>query len=141
VGNVTKAIGTGAATQTFEIGSSGAYTPVNLAFNNVTVAGTLTASTTAGDHPSISTSGIASGKSVNRYWTVTNNGVAFDSYSVTLNLVAADVDAGSSTSSFVVRKFDTPSWLAGSAGTKTATSTQATGITSFSDFAVGELQS
>src|SRR5207249_2514771 len=74
VGNLQKVIGTGASSATFEIGSATAYAPVNVSFGNVTTSGTLTASTTSGDHPSIGASAISSGRSVNRYWTLGNGG-------------------------------------------------------------------
>ena len=75
-GNFQKYIATGATSKTFEIGDATNQRQVTVAFGSVTVAGNLTAtvSQSAGDHPSISTSGINSSKSVNRYWTLTNGG-------------------------------------------------------------------
>src|SRR6185369_12947600 len=139
VGNLQKNVATGSnVTRTFEIGTGGDYAPVTVLFASVTGTGNLTATTTAGDHPSLGTSGLNTSKSVNRYWNVTNSGVAFTTYSATLNFVAADIDPGSSTAAFAVRKLDSGVWSAPTVGTRTATSTQATGMTSFSDFAVGE---
>ena len=60
------------ATLTFEIGDMTAYTPVTVAFGAVTTAGTLTASTTPGEHPGIANSGVDPAQDVNRYWTLTN---------------------------------------------------------------------
>src|ERR1043166_4603365 len=139
VGNLKKNVATGAnVARTFEIGTGNDFAPVNLTFASVTGAGDLTATTVAGDHPSIASSGLNASHSVNRYWTLTNAGIAFTTYSPTFNFVATDVDAGSATASFVVRKFNTPTWTTTTTGTRTATSTQATGIASFSDFAVAE---
>jgi hypothetical protein len=139
-GNLQRYIPTGGTTRTFNIGDAAGYRPVTVNFGTVTTAGNLTAtvSQSSGDHPDISTSGINSSRSVNRYWTMTNSGVVFNNYSITLNFLAGDVDAGAGTARFVVRKFNSPSWAATTIGTRTGTSTQATGLTSFSDFAIGE---
>ena len=138
VGNFKKFIATGATSKTFEIGDASNYTPVTVAFASVSVAGDLTGSTTTGDHPNIGSSTINPAKTANRYWTLTNSGITFTNYSVTLNFVAGDLDAGANTNNFIVGKFSSSTWTYPTVGTKTATSTQATGVTSFSDFAVGE---
>jgi hypothetical protein len=75
--------------------------------------------TTTGEHPAIGTSGIKADKSVNRYFTVTNEGAAFDSASVLLQFVPGDVDAGANPDSFQVRKFDAPNWTPLRAGPQT----------------------
>ena len=146
VGNLRKQISAnGTVSRTFEVGTGADYTPVDIAL--LTVAGSstngtqyLTASSTSGEHPSVSGSGLNSARDVNRYWTVTKTGTwTFGSYSGTFTFVPGDLDAGANTANFVVKKFNSPStWTATTNGTRTATSTQGTGITSFSDFAVGE---
>jgi fibronectin-binding autotransporter adhesin len=138
VGNFKKNIATGATSKTFEIGDAGNYTPMTVSFASVTVAGDLTASTTTGDHPNLGSSAINSAKTANRYWTLTNSGITFTNYSVTLNFVAGDVDSGANTSNFIVGRFSSSTWTYPTVGTKTSTSTQATGITAFGDFQVGE---
>jgi hypothetical protein len=95
VGKLQKNVATGSnVSRTFEIGTGGDYAPVTVLLASVTGAGNLTATTTAGDHPNVGTSGLNTSKTVNRYWNVTNSGVAFTTYSATLNFVATDVDAG-----------------------------------------------
>ena len=125
-------------TVAFEIGDAASYTPVNVAFGTVTTAGELTASTTTGEHPAIASSGLAATRDVNRFWTVAASGVAFDTYNATFTFVAGDVDAGANTAAFIVAKDDAGTWTLPVVGSRTALSTQATGMTSFSDFAVGE---
>jgi hypothetical protein len=124
----------------FPVGDASAYAPVSVAFSGTTAgSGNLTASTTAGDHPDIANSGLDATKTANRYWTLTNSGVAgFTSYASTFNFVAGDVDGGATPGSFLVRKNSGGTWSAPTTGTLTATSAQATGLTSFSDFVVGQ---
>jgi len=137
-GQLQKNIPTGATSKTFEVGGPNNYTPVNVAFAGVSGAGDLTAGVVSGDHVNIGTSTINAAKSVNRNWTLTNNGVVFSSYDATFNFVAGDVDAGASTSAFSVGKYSSGSWTYPTIGTRTSTSTQVTGVTGFSDFEIGE---
>ena len=138
VGNFQKFVATGAPTLTYEIGDSGAYTPVTVAFASVSAAGNLTGSTTPGDHPNAGTSPVDRLRSVNRYWTFTNSGLSFTNYSATFNFVPGDLDAGVNTNAFIVGKFSGGAWTAPTVGSRTSASTQITGVTSFSDFYIGE---
>lgn len=136
-GQFLKDIATGATSKTFEVGGPNNYTPVTVAFGSVSVAGNLTASVVSVDHANIGSSTINAAKSVNRNWILTNSGVVFTNYDATFTFVASDVDAGANTGAFVVGKYS-GGWTYPTVGTKTATTTQATGLTAFSDFQLGE---
>lgn len=140
-GNLQKNIQPGATSQMYEVGDNVNYTPAALGFNGVTTGGTLTTDAIATDHPNISTSGIDMNKSVNRYFTFTNNGIVFTDASLTLNWKAGDVDAGAITANFKAAKYNGTTWTFPTTGTITSTSIQVNGITSFGDFAVGEILS
>jgi hypothetical protein len=137
IGNFKKYVATGATSSTFEIGDAGNYTPVTVAFASVTTGGDLTASSVAGDHANIGTSNINAAKSVNRNWTLTNSAIVFTTYDATFTFVAGDLDAGATTSAFIIGKY-IAGWTYPTVGTKTATTTQAMGLTAFSDFQIGE---
>ncbi|MEK9137459.1 MAG: G8 domain-containing protein, partial [Bacteroidota bacterium] len=133
-----KYVATGApVAQSFEIGDVSSYTPVSVTFASVTTAGTLTAKTTSGDHSNIATSNIDPNSTANRYWTLSNTGIVFTTYDVTFTFVSGDVDLGSDPLQFVVGAF-TGSWSYPTVGTRTATTTQATGVTIFGDFQLGQ---
>lgn len=137
-GNMEKSFPAGVNAFQFAIGDASSYTPVDLAAFNVTTPGTITAATTSGDHPNLPASTIAPARSVNRFWTLTKDpGLAFISYDPTFTFLPGDVDGGASTALFDIERYD-GSWTPLTTGTRTATSTQATGVTSFSDFAIGE---
>lgn len=137
-GNLQKALVSGVNQSfTFPIGDASAYTPLALSAFNVTVAGTLTARTTAGQHPNIETSGINPTRDVNRYWTLSPGpGLAISSSTATFTFVPADVDAGASTTNFIAKRF-VSSWSPTTVTTAAATSTTLTGMIAYGDVAVG----
>ncbi len=138
IGNFRKKfdVGTSVA-RTFEIGDLTNYTPVSVTFSEITTEGFITASTSIGDHSQIGTSGIHQNKSVNRFWSLLNGGIVFDNYNAIFTFVAGDVDASANTDNFIVKRYDA-AWFTTTVGTRTATTTQATGIAGFGDFAIGE---
>jgi hypothetical protein len=138
-GNLQKAFATGSGQSfTFPVGDASRYTPVALANMAVDTAGTLTAKTTAGQHPQIAGSGINSAKDVARYWTLTASGLVPSTCDVTCTFDSTDVIGGADTAKFVVRRYNASAWSSTTAGTRTTTSTQAAGLASFGDLAVGE---
>jgi uncharacterized repeat protein (TIGR01451 family) len=140
-GTITKPIPVNAGTQPilFETGDAVHYTPVDLIFTNVTVAGTLTAAATAGAHPSIGGSGIDAAKCANRYWTLTNAGTIFTSSSINLTFDASDVvPAGASTSAYFMKRFNA-AWSLPTLYSRGSFNIRADGVTAFGDFIAGEL--
>ena len=140
-GNLRKVVPTGSPGLTFEVGDATNYTPAQLAFSGVTVGGDLTVSATPANQPQLGSSTLDTSLMAHRYWTLTGPGLAFTSYAGTFTFVASDLDPGANTADFVVERYAAGTWTALVAGTRTATSTQATGITGFGDFAAGELAS
>lgn len=124
-------------TKTFFIGDSLRYAPVTTTFASVTVAGGVNAKTTGTDHPQISLSTLNSLRNVNRYWTIAKNGITFTSSVLTFNWQTADVDVGAVSALFKVSRY-TGVWDTTAVLNPLATSIQATGVTFFGDFAVGE---
>ena len=137
-GNLQKNIPTGTNSRTFEVGDATVYAPVTTAYTGVTSAGNITVTTTDNDHPQIATSTISATKSVNRFYTITNSGVTGGSYDGTFTFVSGDVDGGATTGSFVVNNYVNPTWSAVTTGVTTSTTTQATGLTVYGDFQLGE---
>lgn len=142
VGNLQRNYATGTnVSRIFDIGTTN-YTPATFNFASVTSGGNLTVSTTTNDHPNLATSGLRIDKTVNRFWTATNSGITFTTYSTSLGWQSADNDGGITAANLRVGKFDSPStWeLPTISGTPTATSIVTTNsLTGFSDFVVAEL--
>ncbi|HVL34865.1 MAG TPA: DUF6701 domain-containing protein [Burkholderiales bacterium] len=144
-GMLRMAIPAGASTCTFHVGGATVYRPMTLVFVAGTTAGNLTGSVSqsAGDHPSIASSGLDESLSVNRYWTLVNGGVGLPGagFSATFTFVAGDVDAGADPLQFEVERFSGGAWSTTTTGTRTATTTQASAINGFGDFAVAAKKS
>jgi hypothetical protein len=137
IGNLQKNVATGSSvSRTFEVGATN-YDPVIVAFTSVSVAGNLIGNVTTGEHPNIGSCTIDSSKDVNVYWSFNNSGITFTSYNATFNFIAGDIDGGANTANFIAGKYDA-GWTYPTVGTKTSTSTQVTGVTSLSDFVLGE---
>lgn len=126
-GNLRKDISSASPSKTFEVGTNTTYSPIDVVFTGVTVSGTLTASATAGDHPDVNGSNIEPNKTANRYWSLTQAGITFTSYSATFNFAAADLDGLANTSDFQIKRLNGINWLTTTIGTRTAASTQFTG--------------
>ena len=138
-GKLQKNVASGSGiTRNFEIGGLLYYSPSTVTFSSVSTSGNLTNGVIATEHPYITTSAINQNRSVNRYWTFTNSGVAFTTASVTLNWVGSDVDAGSTTANFKVGNYNGSVWSYPSVASPLSTSIQETGITTFNDVAIGE---
>ncbi|MBL7796213.1 MAG: hypothetical protein JNJ90_06900, partial [Saprospiraceae bacterium] len=140
-GKLQKHVAAGAGiSRTFELGDASVanYTPVSVTFASVTNAGNLVAQTVSGDHPQIGTAQLQTSKSVNRYWSLTNSGTTFTTCDAVFNFLATDLDASINTSSLICGKYDSPNWTYPSVGTQTTTSTEITGVSSFSDFQLAE---
>ena len=114
-GNLQKFVATGSPTVTFEVGSNGAsaptlgYSPVDLIFSNVTVAGDVIVSATGATHSFPGTPNVDPTKGVNRYWTTADGSagaLTFTSYSSKLTFLVGDIDGGATTSAFRISLSD-----------------------------------
>jgi hypothetical protein len=89
------------------------------------------------DHPDISNSGIDSTKSVNRYWSLVNSGLVFNTYSSVLHFLNSDIDLGATVTDMVIVK-KASIWQMVSS-TCSLTSCTGINIADMSDFQIGTL--
>ncbi len=143
VGNLKKTTASGTSPSfTYAIGDSNNYTPLTLTFSGVTSAsGGVTAKINIGDHAQVATSGLDVNKSVNKNWTLTNDGLAgFGTYDAVFGYSSADIDSGSTPANYTIRLYDGTTWSNSTvSGTPNDTAATATGIIGFGDFAIGEV--
>jgi hypothetical protein len=114
VGNLRRTYTGATASQRFEVGTEAGgvrYAPVDVQLAGISVNGTFTASSTAGDHPNIGTSTLDAALSVNRYWTLNNDSVTFGgNATLVFNYVGADLDVGADFNSFYAARYNAPTW-------------------------------
>lgn len=137
-GNEQRNIATGVnVARTYDIGDATNYTPVTVTFASVSVAGNVTVKSTGAEHPLLISAYLNGTLSVNRYWTISNSGTTFTTYSSVFNFIAADKDVSTNTASLIAGIY-TSLWAYPTVGTRTSTSTQVTGLTTFGDIALAE---
>jgi MSHA biogenesis protein MshQ len=144
-GNLKKSFPTGAnVARLFEVGTGTTYSPVTVTFASITGAGDVTVSSTAGSHPQLASSGLdtATPAKLNRWWSITNSGVAFTTYTAAFTYVAADLDAAVNTNttaaSMVAVRNTGSAWTPSTLNAvPTTTAATITGETGFGDFAFG----
>ncbi|MEO6719010.1 MAG: hypothetical protein ABIN67_01550 [Ferruginibacter sp.] len=141
-GNLQKNVATGSnVSKTFEVGDSLYYSPATVLFASVTTAGNLIGKATISDHLLADYSGIDTLKSVNRFWSLINSGTVFTTATATFNWVASDLDAGTTTGNFKTAFLNGGAWVFPTMASPLSTSINATALTTFGDFIVGELAS
>jgi hypothetical protein len=122
----------------FPVGDTTGYAPVSLTLPSVTTGGSIMVETVAGDHASVENSGLLTARSLNRSWSISVLDAVFSPCDAVFNFTPADVDPGADPLQFELRKFAAPDvWTNLTLGARTATSIEALGIASFSDFMVG----
>jgi len=139
-GNLQKNVSSGiGVTANFEIGDAAetAYKPVSVTFANVSGSGTLMGTVATGDEPNIATSQLDPANGLNNYWTLTNSGVAFDSYGATFTFLPSDVEGTATVSDWLAAKYSVDGWTYPMVSARTSNSISISGVTSFSDFAFG----
>jgi hypothetical protein len=147
IGNLQLTVpATNPVTCSYPVGDSIGYAPISVTKTG-TNTGTLIGRVDSGDHADGSaTVGIDQDKNANHYWTLTAGTLsAATPYTATFQFCATgtcivpdEVDSGAATGNFIVVKKSSGTWVSQVVGTKLGFSTQATGLTGFGVFEVGE---
>ena len=139
-GNLQKGIPASTVSSQFEVGDENRYAPLTVGFLGSTIAGGfITASTTSGDHPNISSSDFNSNKTVNRFFSLVNSGVfGFTSLNLTFQFNAADLDGAANFANFKVGRLLTGNWTYPTVVNTSASSITVSGINSLGEFQIGE---
>jgi len=128
------------ASFTFPVGTTSAYSPINVTNFTDTGSGSLTVSATAAQNPNQGSSSIDSTKYIARYWTLAGSGFISPTFDFTGIFVASDIQNGANTANLVVQKFDGTSWSSPASFSSTGTTVTGIGFTNtFGQFAAGEI--
>ena len=75
IGNLRRNIATGSNSYRFDVGTAGAYSPMTVDYNTVTLGGYAIVMANAGAHPNAATDGLSQTAYLNRWWNVVNSGI------------------------------------------------------------------
>jgi hypothetical protein len=143
-GNLKKNYAAGAFSGSLDVGDASTYAPIGVSGTGAGAGFNLSATTTGGDHPNLATSTLDPARSVNRRWTLSPASATGATWSATFNFPTSDVDVTADPSTFQSQVFSGSAWSSLTMGTRTANSTQVTGLstaTPGTQFAVANLQS
>jgi len=140
-GNFRKNYAAGSFSSTLPVGDASTYAPLDVSGTGAGGGFALTASTTAGDHPNFGTSGLDAARSLNRSWSLGSTNGAGATWSTTFHYAPGDLDGTADPLVFQGRAWNGSAWSPLTIGTTTATSVQATGLTSATptQYAFGDL--
>ena len=140
-GTLRKTYAVGAFSSTLDVGDATNYTPVDISGSGATAGLNLTATSAAGDHPSLGASPIDPTRSLNRHWTLLPASAAGATWSATFNFPSSDLDGGADPLAFIGQVWNGSAWSALTLGPPNATATQVTGLsvsTPGTEFAFGD---
>lgn len=139
-GNLGLFLQPGYRSRVFDIGDATAYRPLAITIPSVTSAGFIVVSISQsnGDHPQIGSANLDAARSVNRWWSMTSEGVTMVEMNATFNYLAGDIDAGATPQNFEIQQFTGGTWNDVTVNSRSATSTRGTAITAFGQFAIAE---
>jgi len=139
-GALKKNYAAGAFSNTLDVGDAATYAPIDIAGTGAAAGFSLTATTTAGDHPNLATSGIDPLHSLNRRWSLVPGSATGATWSATFDFPSSDLDAGADPTTFLGRVWNGSAWSALTMGTLGANGSQVTGLsaaTPGTEFAFG----
>ncbi|MFZ4796506.1 MAG: T9SS type A sorting domain-containing protein [Bacteroidia bacterium] len=125
--------------KTYFVGSSNGYSPTILTFPIVTTAGDVRLTLTNTDHPQISAGCFDNTKSINKNWNINNISVLPYSLNADLSYTSGDIDAGTTISNIIGKKYNGSAWSNISLASISATNTLINGITSNGEIQLAEL--
>ncbi len=123
----------------YTVGNNSGFTPIELFFDNVYNAGYITVKTVKGDHPYIGTSGFNDTLTVNRYWSIGNEGVIFDQCNVGIQYLNSDRDPSLVDTVTSLRIYSNGNWSSLQNGDNLINYHSTANLTSFGDLQIGEL--
>jgi hypothetical protein len=127
-GNLQKTYAAGAFSGTLDVGDASTYAPIDVSGTGAGAGFNLSASTAAGDHPNLGTSTLDPARSVNRRWTLAPASAAGATWSATFGFPTSDVDLTADPNTFQSQVFSGSAWSPLLVGTRSANSTQVTGL-------------
>jgi len=139
-GNLKRQLSAGSGvSKQFEVGSASHYSPALLTFSSITTGGNLTCTVVEADHPELDYSGIDPQKSINQYWSFSNEGISFTTTNLQLTWSGLITDAGMDFNTIQSGKFEGTAWSKYSVSTETMYTISISGITSLdaTDFTAG----
>lgn len=140
-GNLLRTYLTGSnVSKVFQVGDGG-YSPITVTYPSVSTSGNLVARAVAGVHPNIASSCISNSKYINRYWNITSTSpvIAPTNFNATATFLnPGDLVGGVNTSLVIPSVYTGTVWSLPGVGTRTSTSTQATGVQTYGSLILGE---